>query len=575
MKKHGGNVMAGLLADYGVTAVFGVPGGQTLPLYYGILDEAPRIRHILMKDEIDATFAADAYARVSGGIGVCDATAGCGAIKFISGLAEAYNTSIPVIAIGSEMEGDWLAARYRGTGSQVVDSKEVLKPVTKWQACLPHVNKMPELVQTAAQMATSGRPGPVFIECPWRPFREEYTGPDYTANRKLASLPAHRPTPSRDEVDEAIRLLESAQHPVMLVGGGAWRSGAREEITALAQRMAIPVAASLTGKGVLPENHPLSLGVVGSLGGNDVSKAMVEGADVILAIGFKFSQNSTYGWAIPKAGQKEIRIDIDEAELNKMHTTDIGLVGDAKATLQLLLDRLGSSRDAAPVEREIAQRRQAWREKNRPVVETEDCITPQKIVSLLNELCGDDTILACDASFSCGWAGSFFDVYGNRRAILPRGAGGLGYGLPAGIGAAAARPDSSVVVLTGDGGLNYCLGEMAVLQEQHMNVKVVVINNSILGWIKWYEAAMWDGRFTDVDTETIDYAAVARGLNCAGVSIRNPKTLREELKAALELEGPAVIDITTVETEACKFTDDPKAVAYVRESARQKQQKGT
>ena len=575
MKKHGGNVMAGLLADYGVTAVFGVPGGQTLPLYYGILDEAPRIRHILMKDEIDATFAADAYARVSGGIGVCDATAGCGAIKFISGLAEAYNTSIPIIAIGSEMEGDWLAARYRGTGSQVVDSKEVLKPVTKWQACLPHVNKMPELVQTAAQMATSGRPGPVFIECPWRPFREEYTGPDYTANRKLASLPAHRPTPSRDEVDEAIRLLESAQHPVMLVGGGAWRSGAREEITALAQRMAIPVAGSLTGKGVLPENHPLSLGVVGSLGGNDVSKAMVEGADVILAIGFKFSQNSTYGWAIPKAGQKEIRIDIDEAELNKMHTTDIGLVGDAKATLQLLLDRLGSSRDAAPVEREIAQRRQAWREKNRPVVETEDCITPQKIVSLLNELCGDDTILACDASFSCGWAGSFFDVYGNRRAILPRGAGGLGYGLPAGIGAAAARPDSSVVVLTGDGGLNYCLGEMAVLQEQHMNVKVVVINNSILGWIKWYEAAMWDGRFTDVDTETIDYAAVARGLNCAGVSIRNPKTLREELKAALELEGPAVIDITTVETEACKFTDDPKAVAYVWESARQKQQKGT
>lgn len=565
--------MAGLLADYGVTAVFGVPGGQTLPLYYGILDEAPRIRHILMKDEIDATFAADAYARVSGGIGVCDATAGCGAVKFISGLAEAYNTSIPVIAIGSEMEGDWLAARYRGTGSQVVDSKEVLKPVTKWQACLPHVNKMPELVQTAAQMATSGRPGPVFIECPWRPFREEYTGPDYTANKKLTSLPAHRPTPSRDEVDEAIRLLESARRPVMLVGGGAWRSGAREEITALAQRLAIPVAASLTGKGVLPENHPLSLGVVGSLGGNDVSKAMVEEADVILAIGFKFSQNSTYGWSIPRAGQKEIRIDIDEAEMNKMHTTDIGLVGDAKATLQLLLDRLSSSRDAAPVEQEIAQRRQAWQEKNRPVVEAEDRITPQKIVSLLNELCGDDTILACDASFSCGWAGSFFDVYGDRRTILPRGAGGLGYGLPAGIGAAAARPNSSVVVLTGDGGLNYCLGEMAVLHEQNMNVKVVVINNSILGWIKWYQAAMWDGRFTDVDTETIDYAAVARGLNCTGVSIRDPKTLREKLKAALELEGPAVIDITTVETEACKFTDDPKAVAYIQESARQKIQK--
>ena len=565
--------MAGLLADYGVTAVFGVPGGQTLPLYYGILDEGNRIRHILMKDEIDATFAADAYARISGGIGVCDATAGCGAIKFISGLAEAYNTSIPVIAIGSEMEGDWLAGRYRGTGSQVVDSKEVLKPVTKWQACLPHVNKMPELVQTAAQMAVSGRPGPVFIECPWRPFREEYTGPDYESNRKLASLPAHRPTPSRDEIDEAIQVLKEAKRPVMLLGGGAWRSGARAEITALAERMAMPVAASLTGKGVLPENHPLSLGVVGSLGGNDVSRKMVEEADVILAIGFKFSQNSTYGWTIPRKGQKEIRIDIDETEMNKLHTTDVGLVGDAKATLQLLLDRLDAQRDPTAVEKEIAELYRAWREKNRPTVEADDCITPQRVVSLLNELCGDDTILACDASFSCGWAGSFFDVYGARRTILPRGAGGLGYGLPAGIGAAAARPGSKVVVLTGDGGLNYCLGEMAVLHEQNMDVKVVVLNNSILGWIKWYEAAMWDGRFTEVDTETIDYAAVARGLNCKGISIRDPRTLREELKTALELEGPVVIDITTAETEACKFTDDPKAVAYIRESAEQKKRK--
>ena len=222
---------------------------------------------------------------------------------------------------------------------------------------------MPELVQTAAQMAVSGRPGPVFIECPWRPFREEYTGPDYESNRKLASLPAHRPTPSRDEIDEAIQVLKEAKRPVMLLGGGAWRSGARAEITALAERMAMPAAASLTGKGVLPENHPLSLGVVGSLGGNDVSRKMVEEADVILAIGFKFSQNSTYGWTIPRKGQKEIRIDIDETEMNKLHTTDVGLVGDAKATLQLLLDRLDAQRDPTAVEKEIAKLYRAWRKK--------------------------------------------------------------------------------------------------------------------------------------------------------------------------------------------------------------------
>ena len=149
----------------------------------------------------------------------------------------------------------------------------------------------------------------------------------------------------------------------MLLGGGAWRSGARAEITALAERMAMPAAASLTGKGVLPENHPLSLGVVGSLGGNDVSRKMVEEADVILAIGFKFSQNSTYGWTIPRKGQKEIRIDIDETEMNKLHTTDVGLVGDAKATLQLLLDRLDAQRDPTAVEKEIAKLYRAWRKK--------------------------------------------------------------------------------------------------------------------------------------------------------------------------------------------------------------------
>ena len=571
MKKHAGNVMAEMLADYGVTAVFGLPGGQTLPLYYGIMDEGDRIRHILMRDEVNASFAADAYARVTGGIGVCDATAGCGAIRFIPGLAEAYNTSIPVMAIAAEMETDWLAATYRGVGAQNVDAQSILKPVTKWHARLLEANQMPEMLQTAAQIATSGRPGPVYLECPWRKFKDEYTGPEYRANKKLANLPAHRPCPSASEVDEALKLISEAKRPVMLIGGGAWRSGAREEIIKIAEHFAMPGATSLTGKGVLPEDHALSLGVIGSLGDNKAAKEIVDKADVILAIGFKFSQNSSYGWSIPKEGQKEIRIDIDEAEINRMHTTDVGLVGDAKATLALMLERAGEPRGGAEIAKEISALKMEWQEEIRKQTELSDEIKPQRVTYLLNKLCDEDTILTTDASFACGWAGRFFDVYGNRRVIMPRGLAGLGYGLPAGVGAAAARPESPVVVLAGDGGFSYTLGELATIQEQNMNVKVVILNNGVLGWIKWYEAAIWDGRFTEVDSKKqLDFATVAKGLGCNAISITDPNTLEEQLKEALSAPGPMLIDITVTETDACKFTDDPKAVRYMEDDVARK-----
>ncbi|SBW08538.1 Thiamine pyrophosphate enzyme, central domain protein [uncultured delta proteobacterium] len=570
MGKHADNIMADLLVDYGVEAVFGVPGGQTLPLYYGILDRGDRIRHVLMRDEINAAYAADAYARVSGKIGVCDATAGCGSIKFVSGLAEAYNSSIPVIAIASEMNHDWITVRYRGCGPQMTDSKGVLAPVTKWTATLPTTDTMAELVQRAAQMATGGRPGPVFIECPWKLFKDEYTGPEPKADPKLANLPSYRPVPGLEDIDAAIRLLLDAKRPLILAGGGCWLSGARDELTALAERTGTPVATTLSGKGILQENHPLSLGVLSGLGGNPASEKAAMQADLIFAVGFKSSANATFNWKLPLAGQRMIHLDIDPMELNKMRVADVAMLGDAKASLGVLLSRLPADcpkHDAAPAE----ALKKAWAKDRAEEAGEADPIRPQQVVSVLNEVCGDNTILVCDASFSCGWGGTFFDVYGKRRALFPRGNAGLGYGLPGGVGAAAARPDSTVVVLTGDGGLSYCLGEMATLREQGMNVKVVVLNNAILGWIKWYEAAIWKGRFTEVDTERVAFDQVARGLGCKGYALRNTATLRKDLAAVFAEKGPAVIDIATSELCACKFHDKEEAVQAMERSYRSKQ----
>lgn len=562
--KHSGRVMADLLASYGVTAVFGIPGGQTLPLYYGIIDNAPKIKHILMRDETNASYAADAYARVSGHIGVCEGTSGCGGIKFVSGLAEAFNSSIPVLAIASEMDYEYIVARYRGCGSQLADMRAILTPVTKWTSRLPSTSTVAELTQTAVRMAMNGRPGPVFIECPFDLFKSEYTGPDYQADENLISYPTFRSTPEIASIDSAIELLRSAKHPVILAGGGIWLSSARDELKRFAHKMCIPIATSLSGKGAIDENDDLSLGVFGTLGANPHSEKIVFGADVVFAIGYKFSSNASMGWKIPTAGQRVIHLDIDGIELGKRNRVDVAMIGDAKATLALMLERVSSEKDK-PVPDEIRSSKKEWLDTRSTHAQHQTPITPQHVVLTLNKVCSSDTILACDASFACGWAGTYFDVYDRRRTIMPRGMSGLGYGLPSAVGAAAARPDSPVVALAGDGGFNYSIGELQTIREQNMNVKVVILNNKTLGWIKWYEAVHWDGRFTECDTLRNDYAGAARSFGIDAMTITDPDKLESELKEFLSRPGPGLVDIITTETEAPKFMNDEKAVKLVNE----------
>lgn len=569
MKKNAGKVMADLLAGYGVDTVFGIPGGQTLPLYYGIMDNAPKMKHVLMRDENNAVFAADAYARISNRLGVCDSTAGCGPVKYLSGLAEAMNSSSPVLAISAEMSYKELSSRYRGGGAQLVDAQAIVKPVTKWTGRLPHADSVAELTQFAARQALSGRPGPVYIECPWDLFDDEYNGADYEADKALRSVPAYRTTALEEDIIKALNLLKSAKNPLILVGGGAWISGAKEEITRFVEIMGIPVGTSLSGKGIVDETNPFSIGVASSLGGSKFAEKMALEADVIFAIGYKFSQMSTYGYKLPVNGQRIIHLDLDAVELGKMSATDIGLNGDAKATIAMMIELSGET-ETKDVPVKLVDAKKKYLDERAASITEENLIIPQQVVSILNEICDENTILACDASFSCGWAATYFDVYGNRRTLMPRGMSGLGYGLPSGIGAAAARPNASVVVLTGDGGLNYCLGELQTLHEQSMNVKVIVLNNKTLGWIKWYQAAVWDGRFTEVDTMRNDYAMIARGSGIKGYNLKDSESLKEDMKKILSEPGPALVDIITTETEACKFTDNGSAVSYINNDHKNK-----
>jgi acetolactate synthase-1/2/3 large subunit len=565
--RHGGDVLVEMLIGYGVPAVFGLAGGQTLPLYDAIRSRAPQIKHIPMRDERNAAYAADGYARISGRVGVCDATVGPGAIKFTSGLAEAYNSSIPIVALVSDMPSDWLAVRYRGGGNQLVDQMSVLAPLCKWTGHLPAPDKLPELVQRAFQFATSGRPGPVAIELPEDIFKAKYDISTPIVDSRYGSIPPHRFAPDPESARAAVTLLDAATHPVMIVGGGARLSNAGEQASALAEALGIPVATTLSGKGVIPENHPLSLGVIGSLGGSSVAQKFVQGADVILAVGFKFGQNPTFKWTLPNQSQRIIQLDIDGAEIGKVFPVEVGLVADAREGLSALraVSTISHSMDA--VAKQIAELKAKWREQLEAEANATKPIKPQHVALLLNELCDEDTILVCDASFAGGWGGMYYEARGNRRAIFPRGMGGLGWGLPAAIGAQVARPDSKVVVLAGDGAMTYSLGELATIVQHGMNLTVVVLNNSAMGWIKWEQAVFWDGKFVSTDLSDVNFAAVAQGMGFHGINVGEPTDLRDALVQAITSDLPMLVDVRTAVNEAAvpKFTESAKARELMRE----------
>ena len=559
--RHGGDVLVEMLIGYGVPVVFGLAGGQTLPLYDAIRSRASQIRHIPMRDERNAAYAADGYARISGCVGVCDATVGPGAVKFTSGLAEAYNSSIPIVALVSDMPSDWLAVRYRGGGNQLVDQMSILAPLCKWAGRLPAPHKLPELVQRAFQMSTSGRPGPVAIELPEDVFKAQYEEAAAAIDSRYGRVPSHRSAPDTESVRAAAAVLEAAQRPVMIVGGGARLSNAGQQVQALAETLAIPVATTLSGKGVVPENQPLSLGVIGSLGGSPVAHRFVEAADVILAVGFKFGQNPTFKWTLPKQGQRVIQLDIDAAEIGKVFPVEVGLLGDAREGLAALGAACKTTRSIAVISNQIAELKAKWREQIEAEARAAKPIKPQQVAWLLNELCDEDTILVCDASFASGWGGVYFEARGDRRAIFPRGMGGLGWALPAAIGAQVARPKSKVVVLAGDGAMTYSLGELATLVQQGMNITVVVLNNSAMGWIKWEQAVFWEGKFVSTDLSDVNFALVAQGMGLAGVNVTEASDLRDALRQALRAGQPTLIDVRSAVNEAAvpKFTESEQA----------------
>jgi acetolactate synthase I/II/III large subunit len=539
MAMHVGDLLAEMLMRSGVTHVFGVPGGQTTPLYQGIYDRRPRIDHVLMRDERSGVYAADGYARASGRMGVCDATVGPGATNLVSGLAEALNSSIPLLAVVADIPRGWEHRRPFGNASQGFRQAETLRPVSKALIRLDDPEHAAATIALAIRTAVSGRPGPVTLEIPDDVFKTQV--PDQPIPEVSSACPPSRSVASGDALAAAVDLLTSASRPILLVGSGAITSAAWDEVTAVAERVQAPVLTSITGKGIIASGHPLSggvAGVFGQTGAND----LLAGADTIFAIGSKLGQLTTFSWRFPRSDQTLLQLDIDGGGFDQAAVAT--LAGDARETLRALLPLLpaGARNGSGWGESAVTKARAGWDAYNDNVSMEAGKVDPRGVLDTINMLSRPGDVLVCDASLSSGWGSAYFDIkQAGRRFLAPRGLAGLGWGGPAAIGAQAALGDEArVFALIGDGAWAYSLSEAESAVRRDLPVIFVILNNGTLGWMRHgFERG---GKVLSVDFHPSDFAAAARSFGATGLTVGPDDDLEAAFALALRMDGPCVID---------------------------------
>jgi len=546
---HGGDLVTELLTSYGVTHVFGQPGGQTVALYDGISRRAPRIRHILVRDERSAAYAADAFARLTGRPGVCDVTVGPGTTKLGDGLVESHNASVPVIAIVGELPRDWAPYREMGVASQGFDQVRFLSAVTKSTLEAPSLASLPQTIRSAFRIATSGRPGPVAVIVPHDVFDAEWEGDSRSteADDRYMSAPAYRPLASADGIEAAAALLDAARRPLIVAGGGIHDSNATAALGDLAVKLGAVVVTSFSGKGAVAETEPFAAGVLNPLGTTE-SLELARRADVVLFAGTKVGQNTSHNWTLPLAEQATVHLDSDATELGRTFRPTVALNGDARATLEALASSV--RRHARREWLAEAEKARAGGRREREALEESSSasLQPARVMRELAARLADDDVVVSDASFSAGWIASHVPARSaGRNFLFARGQGGLGYAVPAAIGAAFARPQARVVTVSGDGGFSYAVGELATHAQQGLRTVNVVLNNGALAWLAMWQRFFYEGLRESVDLAGDaggpDFATAARGVGCEGIRVESSDVLSQALDAAFRSPGPVVVDV--------------------------------
>jgi acetolactate synthase-1/2/3 large subunit len=551
-RMNGGRALAEMLRLAGVGPMFGMGGFQLLPFYDALAQLG--MRHFLINDERCGAFAAEAYARVTNRPGICDGTLGPGATNLVTGLIEGLNAGTPMIALA----GDTNRAHSWKNMTQECRQGEILRPAVKELIRVELTSRVPELLRRAFAVATSGRPGPVLLDVPEDVCHGEhdFAAEDFAIDPTTLAVPARRIRPDRADIARAAALIGHAKRPLILVGGGIHLSAGYEALVAFAEAQAIPIAHTMSGKGGVACTHPLSTGLFGRY--SRIANELIEAADCLLVVGCKLGEIATKRYALPPERIPLVHLDILAEEIGRCRPATVALWGDARAGLEDLAEALADDGRRARAARaeyigEIPVRMAAWREEAAARLDSsERPIHMARLCRELNRALPADSILVADGGFAGHWTGLLYDTKSPGRHFIPdRGLASIGYGLPGGIGAALAAPQTPVVAITGDGGFNMMLGELETARRAGIGLTIVVVNNAASGYVKALQHAMFRGRYQSSDLVEMDYAAIARAMGCHGIRIEDPDQLVSGLRDGLdERRRPTVLDIVVTRDPA-------------------------
>ena len=536
----GAQAVVEMLKAHGVEVVFGLCGDTSLPLY-DALATSGGIRHILTRDERHAAYMADGYARLSGKVGVCEGPSGGGATYILPGLVEANESSVPVLAINTDVS---VSSRGKYTLTEL-DQRTLMRPLTKWNAVIDRSADIPSTLRKAFEAMTSARPGSAHIALPFDVQNGPVEQKDVWADPTLGSFPSRRVAPDPFHVELAAKLLRKAKSPLVICGGGVVLSGAETELLALAQTIGAPVATTISGKGSIDERDARALGVVGSNGGTPETRAVVDAADLIVFVGCRAGSVTTERWRHPAPGQARIiHIDVDPAVPGTNYKVDVPLIGDAKLCLAALNDALEGYRREADLSLVDRQKRAKF-EKFDVLARSDDTpIKPERVVAAISRALPPDAILVADPGTPCPYFSAYHVVQGTgRRYFSNRAHGALGYALAASIGAHIARPQAKTVAVMGDGSFGMCVGELETVVRLDLPITFVVIANAVYGWIKAGQKSGYGKRYFSVDFGVTDHAKVAAAFGVRSWRVTDPKELGGILRTALGHGGPTLVDI--------------------------------
>lgn len=541
-KMTGARLFAEMIKGYGVTHVFFVPVMLAKGMYE--LEGMP-VKRVLTHGEKAAAYMADGFARASGRPGVCMAQA-IGASNLAAGLRDGYMAGSPIIALTGGPRPEY---RYRHTYQEIEDFTQ-FDPVTKFNAAVDSVPRMPDLLRQAFREATSGAPGPVHVRIQNRggQLAEQEADLDVVIEEAYTRVPPFRPEPETQHVRAALDALAKAQRPVIVAGGGIMRSGAERELVEFAEKLQIPVVTSLNAKAAIPDNHPLAVGVSGSYSRSCANNTLKE-ADLVFFVGSSAGGHVTHFWSFPKPGTPAIQLDINPAELGRNYPNVVSILGDAKVGLRKMIDAAQrKSPDAAKAwTGRVAQLVAAWRAEEEPnLTSNATPMRPERICREISQVLPPDGVLVSDTGHAGIWTGTMVELKHSTQRYF-RCAGSLGWGFPGALGVKCALPDKPVLCFTGDGGFHYHIAELETAARCGINLVVLVNNNSSLNQEITTNKVAYNnnprGGWTDMWTfNDVNFAKIAEAYGCIGIRAETPAEVRSALQKAFTLNKPVVID---------------------------------